>query len=86
MSIDLATPEASPTRVKADFFYLGINRDTQTAVVGVRVTAADGSNPREFSIRITGSTDFNSFLQAASIDRRAIEQWIADNRLPGAVT
>jgi hypothetical protein len=84
MSILLTTPEATPDRTKADLVALAINRDTRRAALRFRITAADGSAERTIAFAVTPE-NFAAFLAAASIDRAAIERFVAANFLEGTV-
>lgn len=85
MSILLTAPEITPTRTKADLVGLGLNRETKHASLRLLLTANDGSAPSYVTFYIE-EADFQAFLMAASIDKRAIEQFIANTFLSGSVT
>lgn len=84
MPILLTAPETTPPRTRAKLVALSLNAETRIAVLRYRLVADDDSAPRLVEIRVLPD-DFTAFLTAASIDRVAIDQFVANAHLPGTV-
>lgn len=84
MSIILAQQE-SVTRTKVDIVFIGFNFVNRAATIGFVVSNAAGTDLREVQKQI-GQAQFNAFVQVCGLTKQAIEQFIADNYMPGTVT